>query len=135
MKSFIVVAALLSSFAVSAAELTVMSVPTKKLVRSTLTTRFEVNLEDGTAGVSLTASRMVRRGRDTHMRTKTFEAQVPELSLIDKTLVLNSNGETVECGTMGVTRVFKRPVLLLNGNCDVITKREGAVVKVLVVTK
>lgn len=135
MKSFIVVAALLSSFAVSAAELTVMSVPTKKLVRSNLTTRFEVNLEDGTAGVSLTATRMVRRGRNSQMTSKTFEATVPELSLVDKTLVLNSNGESVECGTMGVTRVFKRPVLLLNGNCDVITKREGAVVKVLVVTK
>lgn len=135
MKTFIVIAALLSSVAVSAAELTVLSVPTSKLVRSTLSTRFEVNLQDGTAGVSLTASKMVHRGRNSHRVSKTFEAMVPELSLVDKTLVLNTNGESVECGTMGETRIFKRPVLLLNGNCDVITKREGAVVKVLVVTK
>ncbi len=135
MKTLIVIAALLSSVAVSAAELTVMSVATSKLVRANLTTRFEVNLEDGTAGVSLTATRMVHRGRHSSMTSRTFETMVPELSLVDKTLVLNTNGESVECGMMGVTRVFKRPVLLLNGNCDVITKREGALVKVMVVTK
>ena len=135
MKTLIVIAALLSSVVVSAAELTVLSIPAKKLMRSNLTTRFEVNLQDGTAGVSLTAMKMVRRGRSRHMSSKTFEAMVPELALVDKTLVLSANGETVDCGTMGVTRIVKRPVLLLTGNCDVITKREGAVVKVLVVTK
>lgn len=134
MKSFIVVAALLSSFAVSAAELTVMSVPAKK-VRGTVETKFEVNLQDGTAGVSLTATKRVMRGRGYHTVSKTFEAEVPELALVGKTLVLTTATESVECGTMGETRIFKRPVLLLNGNCDIITKREGAVVKVLVVTK
>ena len=73
MKSFIVVAALLSSFAVSAAELTVMQVPAKK-VRGTVTTRFEVNLQDGTAGVSLTATRTIHRGRNSSTASKTFEA-------------------------------------------------------------
>ncbi len=135
MKTFIVIAALLSSVAVSAAELTVLSVPTKKIMHSNVTTRFEVNLEDGTAGVSLTATRTIHHGKTSRTTSKTFEAMVPELALVDKTLVLTTGTESVECGTMGQTRIFKRPVLLLNGNCDIITKREGAVVKVLVVTK
>ncbi len=135
MKSFIVLAALMSSFAVSAAELTVMSIPKSKLVRSTLATRFEVNLQDGTAGVSLTATRVVKRHRGSMKRTKSFEVMVPELALVDKTLVFTTAGESIDCGIMSETRIFKRPVLLLNGNCDVITKREGAAVKVMVVTK
>ena len=134
MKSFFVAAALLSSFAVSAAELTVMKVPANK-VRGLTTTRFEVNLQDGTAGVSLTATKRVMRGRGYRTISKTFEAAVPELALVDKTLVLTTSTESVECGTMGETRILKRPVLLLSGNCDIITKKVGQEVNVIVVTK
>lgn len=130
MKSFIVMTTLLASICASAAELKVMDVSASK-ARGTLSTRFEVNLEDGTAGVSLSASRRIGGPRNGHIQTRTFEKLVPELALIDNKLML---GE-VECGTMGETRVFRRPVLNLSGKCDVVAKRVGSVVSVSIVTE
>jgi len=130
MKSFIVITTLLASISAFAAELPVMEVSSAK-ARGTLSTRFEVNLQDGTAGVSLTATKSVMRGRGHHVITKTFEKVVPELALVNDKLML---GE-VECGTMGETRIFRRPVLNLSGKCDIVAKREGSVVKVSIVTE
>ncbi|WPU66705.1 hypothetical protein [Peredibacter starrii] len=43
--------------------------------------------------------------------------KIDNLNLVDDKLIyLGAEGE-VECGTMGVTRIFKKPTLLLNGNC------------------
>lgn len=130
MKSFIVLITLAASLSALAAELPVMEVSSAK-ARGTLSTRFEVNMQDGTAGVSMTSTKIVQWGRGQHVITKTFEKVVPELALVNDKLML---GE-VECGTMGETRVFRRPVLNLSGKCDIVAKREGATVKVSIVTE
>lgn len=131
MKSLIVLTTLAASLTAFAAELPVMEVNSMKTRGASLSTRFEVNLQDGTAGVSLTATKMVHMGRGQHVQMKTWEKEVAELSLVDGKLMLGS----IECGTMGETRVFRRPVLNLSGKCDVVAKRENGVVKVSIVTE
>ncbi len=51
--------------------------------------------------------------------------KVRNLNLVDNKLVYHSEMGEVDCGTLGVSRVFKRPTLYLSGKCDV----EGKVVK------
>lgn len=131
MKSFILVTTLLASICASAAEVSVMDINNSKAVNAQLSSRFEVNLEDGTAGVSVSATKWVRRGREKVAKTVTFEKLVPELALVNDKLMLGD----IDCGTMGETRVFRRPVLNLSGKCDIVTKREGKTVKVSIVTE
>jgi len=131
MKAFIALLTLASSLTALAAELPVMAVKAADVRGSRLSTRFEVNLQDGTAGISLTARKTVHRGRGQHVESKTYEKLVPELALVNDKLMLGD----VECGTMGETRIFKRPVLNLSGKCDVVAIRSGSVVKVSIVTE
>lgn len=135
MKLTISLMALLFSASAFAAEKVVLEVATSKIRASNLTTRFEVNLNDRTAGASLTAKRSSFGPRDNRTITKTFEALVPELSLVGDVLVYASEGGQVDCGTMGETRVFKRPVLNLSGNCSLVTRRVGKKVQLVLVTK
>lgn len=44
--------------------------------------------------------------------------KVEGLTLVDKKLVFQGEGETVECATFGLSRVLKRPTLYLSGKCD-----------------
>lgn len=131
MKAFIVLTTLAASLSTFAAELPVMEVNSAKVRGASLSTRFEVNLQDGSAGVSVSATKWVRRGRTKVAKTVTFEKLVPELALVNDKLMLGD----VECGTMGETRVFRRPVLNLSGNCDIVTSRAGSVLKVSIVTE
>ncbi len=131
MKSFILITTLLASICVSAAEVSVMDINSSKVVNAQLSSRFEVNLQDGSAGVSVSATKWIRRGREKVAKTVTFEKLVPELALVNDKLMLGD----IECGTMGETRVFRRPVLNLSGKCDIVTKREGKTVKVSIVTE
>jgi hypothetical protein len=131
MKSFILITTLLASICASAAEVSVMDINSSKVVNAQLSSRFEVNLQDGSAGVSVSATKWVRRGREKVAKTVTFEKLVPELALVNDKLMLGD----IECGTMGETRVFRRPVLNLSGKCDIVTKREGKTVKVSIVTE
>lgn len=131
MKSLIVLTTLAASLSAFAAELPVMDVNSAKTRGAALSTRFEVNLQDGTAGVSLTATKTVMWGRGQRTTSKTWEKIVPELALVNDKLML---GE-VECGTMGESRVFRRPVLNLSGKCDVVAKRENGIVKVSIITE
>ena len=43
--------------------------------------------------------------------------KIDNLILVDDKLIYQGAEGEVECGTMGVTRVFKKPTLLLSGNC------------------
>lgn len=131
MKSLIVLTTLAASLSAFAAELPVMDVNSTKTRGAALSTRFEVNLQDGTAGVSLTATKSVHMGRSHRVSYKTWEKIVPELALVNDKLMLGD----VECGTMGETRIFRRPVLNLSGKCDVVAKRENGIVKVSIVTE
>ncbi|MCM2350656.1 MAG: hypothetical protein NDI69_11605 [Bacteriovoracaceae bacterium] len=123
MKKLILAITLLASMAASAGELKVLDLPSSALAHGHVTTRFEINQSEGTAGVSATVTkrRPGRAGGSNY--TKTFEKEVPELSMVGGTLSLNVDGVSVVCGTMGVTRIFKRPILNLNGNCDLETRR------------
>lgn len=123
MKKLVLITGLLTAMTATAGELKVMDLPSSSMAGGHVTTRFEVNQLEGTAGVSatITKRRPGRGGGTTH--TKTFEKEVPELSMIDGALTLNVDGVSVVCGTMGVTRIFKRPVLNLNGNCDLESRR------------
>ena len=126
---------LFCSLSALASETVVLEVASKKIRGSQLLPRFEVNLEDGSAGASLTATREVRRGRHSRTVLKRFEALIPGLMLNQDVLTYTSAAGPVDCGTMGVTRIFKRPVLNLNGDCKLVTKRVGNKVQLLLITK
>lgn len=123
MKKLALFTTLFASLAVSAGEIMVMDMPSNKISNGHVTTRYEINHRDGSAGVvaTLTKRRPGRGGG--HTITKHFEKLVPELSMQGGSFVLDVEGQSIVCGTMGESRVFRRPVLKLNGNCDLVTKR------------
>ena len=129
MKLFFALVILGTSFLVQATELPVMEVNAIELRKFRLSTRFEVNLESRAVGVSLTGTREV--GRSERTVTRTFEKEVSELTLVDDKLMLGD----VECGTMGETRIFRRPVLHLSGKCEIKVNRTKEMIKVFIVTK
>ncbi len=122
MRSLIFVASLFASLAVSAGELKVIDVPSTKMPYGHVDTKFEVNLKEGTAGVSATFKK-IRPRKHPRIQVTSFESIVPELSMVGDDLILDIDGTSVTCGTMGITRVFKLPVLKLNGNCILESKR------------
>ena len=131
MKSFIVCLTLLASMAASASEIKVLEISARD-ARGTVSTRFEVNMQDATAGVSARVSRRVG-GKNPYTVSNTFEAAVAELSMNGNNLDFNKDGVSVVCGTMGVSRVLKIPTLNLSGKCDLITKRvNGKVIVTLI---
>lgn len=134
MKTMIAIVTILASMAVSASEVQVMKVDANKAGRGTLNTRFEVNLNDATAGVAV---RITKRsgGKNHYTTSRDFEVIVPDLSLNGDILELNVDGKVVNCGTMGVSRIFKIPTLNLSGNCDVVAKRVKGDVVVSIVTE
>ncbi|MCM2350657.1 MAG: hypothetical protein NDI69_11610 [Bacteriovoracaceae bacterium] len=122
MKRLVLVTSLFASLAVSAGELKVNDVPSTKMPYGHVNTQFEVNLQEGTAGVSATFKK-VRPRKYSRIQVTSFEAIVPELSMVGNDLILDVDGSSITCGTMGVTNVFKLPALKLNGNCLLESKR------------
>lgn len=49
---------------------------------------------------------------------------IPNLVLEGDKMVFNGQDGAVECGTLGTSRVFKRPTLYLNGKCELKSKVE-----------
>lgn len=121
MKSLIVCLTLITSMGAMASEIKVLEL-TGRNARGTIRTRFEVNLQDATAGVSAKASRIVG-GKNRYRVFNTFEAAVAELSMNGKNLEFNKDGQNVVCGTMKISRIFKIPTLKLSGRCNLVTKR------------
>ena len=132
MKALLLTIALVTSFSAFAAELTVLKIAD---TRGSISTRFEVNLEDGTAGVSATIARRAGSSRNRHTSYKTFETVVAELSLNGKDLEFNKDGVSTVCGTMSVTRVFKIPTLILSGKCDLEASRVNGKILVKLITE
>ena len=128
---------LVFSFSALAAETKVMSVDAKKAGRGSLSTKFVVDLNNQIHGVSLTVTKRVGTARNRRTTSRTFFKAVPELVLNGDSLEMNIDGAVVECGIMGETRVFRLPVLKMNGNCDLIAKRnvQNANVEVSLITK
>lgn len=123
MKKLALLTGLFASLAVSAGELKVMDLPSHKISNGHVTTRFEINHREGTAGVVATLTKRQHGRGGGHVSVKHFESLVPELSMQGDSFVLDVEGQSIVCGTMGESRVFRRPVLNLNGNCELVTKR------------
>jgi hypothetical protein len=51
--------------------------------------------------------------------------RVEGLELVDDKVIYSGAEGEVECGTMGVSRVFKRPTIYLSGNCDLYGRTVG----------
>ena len=51
--------------------------------------------------------------------------KVDGLMMMDKKVIYRGAEGDVECGTMGVSRVFKIPTLYLNGNCSLSARLSG----------
>ena len=134
MKTFIVSLSLLVSFAAAASEIKVLDIDAKTAGRGSLTTRFEVNLQDESAGVSVRITKRTH-GKNPYTTSRKFSKSVPELALNGKTLELSVDGKIVDCGTMGVTSILSRPVLKLSGKCDVVAKRVNGQVEVTIVAE
>ena len=132
MKALLLSLALVTSFSALGSEIKVLEFAA---TRGTVSTRFEVNMEDGTAGVSAKLAKRTGTARNRRTSYRTFESVVPELSLNGKNLEFNKDGESVVCGTMDVTRVFKIPTLLLSGKCDLQVRRVSGKVVVRLITK
>lgn len=129
---FIVLVSLMVSVPTLASEIKVLEIEGRAAGRGSLITRFDVNLSDDTVAVSLKVINRVG-GKNPHTTTRKFSKVVPELSLNDKTLEVNIDGKITDCGTMGLTSVFKRPVLRLSGKCDIVARRiNGKVIVELV---
>lgn len=59
---------------------------------------------------------------------------IPDLILEGNKILYNTKSGVVDCGTLGVSRIFKVPTLYLNGKCTLKSKivQERAVKKVIV---
>ena len=62
--------------------------------------------------------RVEERSRTIYQHTEL----IPGLVLNDKTMVYQGQNGDIECGTLGTSRIFKRPTLNLNGKCKLQTK-------------
>ena len=126
----------LTSFSTFAGELKVLEVATKKIrFANLITLRFEVDLDGTEHGVSLRADTIYSSGDVVTTDTDLYENIVPELSLNDKLLTVSIDGEETVCGTMGQTRIFKRPTLNLSGKCSLVQRKAGDKTEVYIVTK
>lgn len=126
----------LTSFSTFAGELKVMEVATKKIRFANLVTlQFEVDLNGTEHGVSLRADTIYHGGDVVTTDTDIYENVVPELSLNDKLFTVSIDGVETVCGTMGQTRIFKRPTLRLSGKCNLVKRTTGNMTEVYLVTK
>lgn len=138
MFKFIAFALLTISFA-QAAEINVLEVTSRKAGFGNKIASFVIG-DNGEASVRLTVvdHHPGRAGRySTGTTYRSFEEVVPALSVVGEKLMLNNS---IECGSMGVTRILKRPTLNLTGACELevrsIRKADGKkVVRVVLVTE
>lgn len=142
MKKFIIAALVLCTSMVYAAEVTVMeeNITGIDSFRSMVDARFHMDQKtgEGFVKVTVTEERMVNGGmfcdqwgrcypRHMPMPTVVFEdsAKIEGLMLMgDKVMYHGAEGD-VDCGKMGVSRVFKRPTIYLNGNCKLSGRVSG----------
>lgn len=73
-----------------------------------------VNQTTGEAGVKVTFKRM----SDDFSRSYVKNFPVENMFLEGDKLMININGEMIECGTMGESRVLRIPTLTISGNCS-----------------
>lgn len=119
MKSFLALALLLEVGASFAGTMRITSVDVPKRMTS-VETRFVVNAEGKANAIAVDVTRAVPGPQGMSLpAVTTTVVEVPELMLMGDTLTLLSRDGNVDCGEMGKTRVLRRPVLRLSGNCAV----------------
>lgn len=163
MKMFIMTALLLSSFVANAAEVNVLEADIRvfNTFGTIVDSRFHIdtNTNEGYVKVSVKEEQIIYNGgygggyhdqygrwhpipsapQTSYITILSKTVKVEGLSLVgDKVIYQGEEGE-VDCGKMGVSRVFKVPTLYLNGNCklesDVVPTRMGSKVVVNLITK
>lgn len=118
-----------------AAEIPVMEVKGARYYNN-IDTKIKVDLSSGEGSVRLKLSKKVcTRGGCRSRPILSKEAKVEGLFLQGDKLIFRGEAADVDCGTMGVSRVFKIPTLFLSGKCDVKVVESGRTLKVLFVTK
>ncbi|WPU66729.1 hypothetical protein [Peredibacter starrii] len=61
--------------------------------------------------------------------------KIDNLMLMDGQIIYHGENGDVNCGKMGVSRVFKRPTIFLSGKCDLDADLRGTNLKVNFITK
>ncbi len=134
MKKFILAALVLCTSMVYAAEVTVMEENITGLdsFRTMVDARFQMDQKtgEGFVNVTVTEERMTYGGgfcdqfgrcypQRMPMQVVVFDesAKIEGLMLMDDKVVYHGANGDVDCGKMGVSRVFKKPTIFLNGNC------------------
>ncbi len=139
----LLVSCLILSFSAIAAEVAVMEVDVVRLRSSDeLNTRILVDSSTGEGSVELKVQRRHVRhvrhhggGNETVTTILRKSAKVEGLYLEGDKLIFHG----VECGTYGVSRIFRIPTLYLSGKCDTSVRRSivngNNIVKVKFVTR
>ncbi len=115
MKSVLLFTALLVTASANAARIKIFEVKASAARGGNLTAKYIINPDDSISiGVSL--SRLTNPHKN--IRTyKFYKMDVPELSLQGQSIILISSEGIVECGTLDESRILRRPVIKLTGNC------------------
>lgn len=159
MKKMFFAVLMVAASVVNAAEVTVLeaALPHARSFRTDVDTRFFVDTDsrEGFVKVLVTEERTVYRPHGGNCRmgncfpdsfpttvTRTLlreTVKVDGLMLMDDKVVFHAPEGEVECGTLGVSRVFKRPTIYLSGKCEldekVVETREGSKLVVTLKTK
>lgn len=159
MKKFLLVALMLTAFSALAEEVLILDAELRSMSsNASVNTSFQMDKVTDTGSVKVVVSEIVydynpfpypgpmncdRYGRcypGHHQpipRTVTLMnemVRVQGLTLVGKKVMFEGQDGPVHCGTMGYTRIFKRPAIFLSGNCDLtgrINRRGNVVVKML----
>lgn len=141
MKKLILAALVLVSAAVHAAEVTVLEakLPMLQYGRALVDARFhmDLNTHEGFAKVTVSEQRFVSYpGGHYDSSGRWYPSpgrQVPEMVLVykttakienlmlmgDKVIYHGAEGD-VECGTVGESRIFRKPIIYLSGRCELV---------------
>ncbi len=142
MKKFILAAFVLCTSVVFAAEVTVMNEPVQLMSSNfaMVDARFYMDQTtgEGFVKVTVTEERMTYgRGycdqfgrcypQQMPMPYVIFEesAKIEGLMLMDDKVIYQGAEGDIDCGKMGVSRVFKKPTIFLNGNCKLSGRISG----------
>lgn len=132
MKKLVFLALALCSALSFAGEITVVESSIRPVqFRPVVDARFQMNQStgEGFVRVTVTEERMTYGGYYDHMGRYYPQSyptlflvheetvRVPQLELVDHKVIFHGEEGDVECGTMGVSRVLKKPTIYLSGNC------------------
>jgi hypothetical protein len=155
MKSLIVAALLLGTTFANAAEVLVLDtqLPISRSFATRAFARFYMDQTTGEGFAKITATeeryidmnpgcRVGPNGQCFPMPPQTMPViileetvKIEDLALVGDKLIYNGAEGEVSCGTLGVSRVFKKPTIYLSGKCSLEARIKGSNLKVNFITK